>query len=86
MKAVGNFIVITKHKEEVVKTSGGLELTEAQKDDVRYRKATVVSPGMLVKAVEEDDVILYDKHAGNGIELNNEFYHVIQERDVVLVL
>ena len=29
---------------------------------------------------------LYDKHAGNGVELDNEFYHVIQERDVVLVL
>ena len=86
MKAVGSFIVITKHKEEVVKTSGGLELTEAQKDDVRYRKATVVSPGMLVKAVEEDDVILYDKHAGNGVELGDKLYHVIQERDVVLVL
>ena len=86
MKAIGSYIIITKHPEEVVKTTGGLELTETQKDDVRYRKATVVSPGISVKAVEEHDVILYDKHAGNGVELDNEFYHVIQERDVVLVL
>lgn len=84
MKAVNNYIVIKKIKEST-KMVGGLELTEKQNSDVRYLKAEVISCGPLVIGVEAGDIIRYDKHAGHGIEWNQELFHVISIGDVVIV-
>jgi|TARA_B110000858_G_C17723881_1_gene436639 co-chaperonin GroES (HSP10) len=84
MKAINYYIVIKKIKE-AAKTVAGLELTEQQNTDVRYLKAEVVSCGHLVKGVVTGDIIKYDKHAGHGIEWNDELYHVITAQDVVIV-
>ena len=64
---------------------GGLELTEKQNSDVRYLKAEVISCGPLVIGVEAGDIIRYDKHAGHGIEWNQELFHIISVGDVVIV-
>ena len=42
MKAIGNYLIIQESKEAITKTSGGLELTEKLKDDIRYRKGIIV--------------------------------------------
>ena len=64
---------------------GGLELTEKQNSDVRYLKAEVISCGPMVIGVEAGDIIRYDKHAGHGIEWNQELFHIISVGDVVIV-
>ena len=81
MKAINYYIII----KEAAKTVAGLELTEQQNSDVRYLKAEVVSCGHLVIGVHAGDIIKYDKHAGHGIEWNDELYHVITAQDVVIV-
>lgn len=86
MKAVGYFIVIEEMKESVKKTDGGLLLTDAHTQDIRYVKGKVKSSGTLVKGVEEDEIVLYDRRAGHGVEIDGQFYKVIQERDIALVL
>ena len=85
MQAINRYIIIDRIKEEPVKTSG-LLLSEKHKDDVRYRKAKVVSVGNLVEGLNEDALIYYDKHAGYGIEFDNKLYFVIKEQDVIVVL
>ena len=45
MKAVGKYIIINPIKEDNKTTKGGLILAEAQREDVRYRRAKVVKPG-----------------------------------------
>ena len=84
MKAVNNYIIIEKIKEAAKKVAG-LELTEKQNSDVRYLKAKVISVGPLVIGVDVGDVIRYDKHAGHGIEWQDNLYHVITVGDVVIV-
>ena len=84
MKAVNNYIIIKKIKEAVKKVAG-LELTEKQNSDVRYLKAEVVSVGDKVQGIAPGSTIRYDKHAGHGIEWNDELYHVINLGDVVIV-
>ncbi len=84
MKAINYFIVIRKIKEAPKKV-GGLELTEDQNKDVRYLKAKVVSVGDKIEGIKAGDVIRYDKHAGHGIEWNDELYHVISLGDIVIV-
>ena len=84
MKAINYFIVIRKIKEAPKKV-GGLELTEDQNKDIRYLKAEVISVGDKVQGIEAGDIIRYDKHAGHGIEWKNDFYHVINLGDIVIV-
>ena len=84
MKAVNNYIIIKKIKEAVKKVAG-LELTEKQNSDVRYLKAEVISCGPLVIGVEVGDTIRYDKHAGHGIEWNEDLFQVITVGGVVIV-
>ena len=84
MKAVNHYVVIDKIKETEKKV-GGLILTEDTDKDVRYFKGKVVSIGNLVEAVNEEDVVWYDRHAGHGIEYDGKFYFVIKASDIVLV-
>lgn len=86
MKAIGKYIVITEIKEDLKKTTGGLLLAESHREDIRYRTAVVNSIGTSVSGIEEGDTIWYDRHAGHGIEIEDELFSVIQERDVVIVL
>jgi len=87
MKAVGNNILIEKIKEEAIsKTKGGLLLTSSQKQDVRYKQATVIHCGDLVKGIKSGDSIYYDMHAGHRIEIDKQVFYVITVRDVVVVL
>ena len=86
MKAVGKNIVVLPVKENGIKTKGGLLLAEANREDIRYRMAKVVTIGTDVVGVKDNDTIYYDRHAGFGIELNREQFKVIKEGDVVIVL
>ena len=86
MKAVGNNIIIKKLKEGTTETKGGLLLAENQRDDIRYTEATVVSVGELVQGIKESDSIFFDRHAGHKIEYSKEIYHIIKNKDVVVVL
>ena len=86
MKAIGKNIVITPIKENDTKTSGGLILAEAHREDIRYRRGNVITVGTDVVGVENGDEVYYDRHAGFGIELEKEQFKIIKEQDVVIVL
>jgi|TARA_R100000482_G_scaffold114354_1_gene57173 co-chaperonin GroES (HSP10) len=84
MRAINNFVIIDKLKEER-KTESGLLLTETTDTDNRYLRAKVISCGNLVEGLSEGDIIRYDKHAGFGIDHKDKMYYVITIRDVVVV-
>ena len=86
MKAIGKNIVVLPVKEIESRTKGGLLLAEANREDIRYRMAKVVTIGNAVVGVKDNDTIYYDRHAGFGIEIKNEKLTVIKEGDVVVVL
>ena len=86
MKAIGRNLIIKIIKETTTKTKGGLILNEKSREDIRYRKATIVSVGDEVVGVNKEDTIYFDRHAGHGIEIDDEKLHVIKNQDVVVVL
>ena len=86
MRAIGKYIVISPIKETETKTKGGLLLAEAQREDIRYRRAKVVEPGYDDKVLKTDDEVYYDKAAGFNIEIKKERYKVIKEQDIVIVI
>ena len=83
MQAVNLYIVVDKIKEAPTKI-GGLELTDDLTDN-RYNKGRALSVGNLVQGVKKDDIIYYDKHAGNPMHKDGMNYHIITVKDVVLV-
>ena len=85
MKAINHFVIVDKIKEAPKKV-GGLELTEKQNKEVRYIKGKVISVGDQVsELVSKDNIIRYDKHAGHGIEWNDNLYYVLKITDIVLI-
>ena len=85
MKAINHYVIIDRIKEEPKKTNG-LLLMEQHQDEIRYRKAKVLSVGNMVEGLNEGDLIYYDRHAGYGVELEGKLYFVIKSQDVVVVL
>ena len=84
MKAVNQYLIIEKIKEESKKV-GGLIMTEETDQDNRYLRGKVISAGNKVEGIKENDIIHYDKHAGHGIQHKDKFYYVIKQMDVVLI-
>ena len=84
MKAVGNYIIIEEILENVVKTDGGLELAEKDREDIRYRKAIVISSGPDI--IKENTQIIFDRVAGHNIEYKNVTYKVNTIKDVIAIL
>jgi co-chaperonin GroES (HSP10) len=84
MKAVNQYLIIEKIKEESKKV-GGLIMTEETDQDNRYLRGKVISVGNKVEGIKENDIIHYDKHAGHGIQHKDKFYYVIKQMDVVLI-
>jgi co-chaperonin GroES (HSP10) len=86
MKAIGNNIIIKPEKVKTDKTKGGLLIIEKDREDIRYRKAIIISVSDDIKGLKQDDVIYYDRHAGHGIEFNKDKFTLIKLQDVVVVL
>lgn len=85
MRAVNNYVVIEKIKEEP-KKQNGLLITDTHTDDIRYLKGKILSVGNLTEGIKENDIVYYDRHAGHGIEYNEKLYHVVRQQDIVLVV
>ncbi len=86
MRAIGKYIAIKPQELKSVKTKGGLILSDTDKEDIRYRKAEVIVVGGSVDGLKKGDNIYYDKAAGFNIEIKEDTFKIIQERDVVIVL
>ena len=84
MKAVGNYLIIQKVESKTKETKGGLLLSEASMQDVRYVKAKIIDPSE--QQLKKDDLIFYDKVAGHKIDYDDQQYIVIKVQDVVVVL
>lgn len=84
MKAVGNYLIIQKVESKTKETKGGLLLSEASMQDIRYVKAKIIDPGE--QQLKKDDLIFYDKVAGHKIDYDDQQYIVIKVQDVVVVL
>lgn len=86
MKAIGKVIIIQPDKDVAEKTKGGLLLLDKDKENIRYKNATVVSVGDEVDILKPGDRIKYDKHAGHGVEVDKVDYKVIRKDDVIGIL
>ena len=85
MKAINKYIIVKDIDEEIT-TESGLLMTGVDKEQMRYCKATVQTPGTEVKTIAKGDVVYYDKRQSFVMIINQEPFTIILERDVVVVL
>ena len=87
MRPLGHYLLVREIKEDIKETSGGLLLGESHRDDIRYRKAEIVSLGdaITVEGLKPESIVWIDKHAGNNIDLPGEVLTVIKLSDIVIV-
>ena len=84
MRAIGQHIIVEPIKSGPVMV-GGLELSESQDKDTRYIRGKILLIGSEVNGVEVGDMILYDKNAGHGVNIDNKLRKAIKLPDIVLV-
>lgn len=84
-KVIGKNILIVPMEEDT-KSRAGLIMTASDVNELRYKKATVVSAGSMVDGIKPGAFIYFDKAAGHSIRINEDLYTVITEKDVVVVL
>lgn len=84
MKALNDFIIISKVVEEH-KTTGGLLMTAEDTKELRYQRGTVISFGHMVDSVKEQVDIYYDKVNAFDVRMNGELFTMIRERDLIAV-
>jgi co-chaperonin GroES (HSP10) len=84
MEAIGNYVVLEEVLEASTKTQGGLELAEKHREDIRYRKANIISSGPDI--LKKGQTVLFDRIAGYPVEYENNIYKVINLRDIVAIL
>ena len=77
MKAINHYIIIDLIKESP-KKQNGLIIADKHQNEIRYKKAKVISVGDAVKGLNKNDIIYYDKHAGYGMDFEENLYYVIK--------
>jgi len=85
MKAIGNFVVLSKLEEEV-KNKNGLIMTEAADAKIRYKLAEVVSVGDLIKDLGPGEKVYYDVAGASDIRVEGKKYSVVTDRGIVVKL
>lgn len=85
MRALNNIIILEEIKEETVLDSG-LIIPENESKKMKYNKGKVITFGPDVKAVQEGDVIYYDKHRAYSTAMEGRDVTVIREIDGIVVV
>ena len=75
MRALGRFVVIEPHKEEV--ESNGVYLSAKSEKNVRYLPGTVVTCGEDVLGIDPGDNIYYDKASASSVRIKDDLYYVV---------
>lgn len=80
--------VIIKPIQQESKTPSGIIIPDAAKE--KPIKGNVVAVGNGKKdepmTVKIDDFVLYNKHAGSEIEIDNEKYLIMRESDILAII
>jgi chaperonin GroES len=80
--------LIVEPEQAMDKTSGGIIIPDTAKE--KPHRGVVVAAGGGTKGepmtVKEGDVVLYSKHSGSEIEINDVSYLIMKESEVLAIL
>ncbi|MCG8529204.1 MAG: co-chaperone GroES [Desulfovibrionales bacterium] len=84
--------VLVKRLEAEEKTAGGLYIPDTAKEKPSRGEIVAAGPGRvengncIAMTVKVGDVVLFNKYAGNEINIDGEEYLVMREDDVLAII
>lgn len=82
--------VVVKQLEAEDKSSGGIYLPEGAKEKPQIGKVIAVGPGKVLDdgkrkamSVKKGNRIVYGKYMGSEVEIDNEKYVILREKDIL---
>ena len=82
--------IVIKQIEAEEKTSGGILLPDTAKEKPQIGKVVSTGPGKLLDngkrnkiSLKKNDKVIYAKHFGSDIELDDENYIILRESDIL---
>jgi chaperonin GroES len=81
IKPIGERVLV-KVIEMESKTQGGILLPDSAKEKTQKAQVLAIGESDKIK-VKENDVIIYDKYAGNELELEGEKLLLLDYKDVI---
>lgn len=84
--------VVLKHEKKENKTASGIILTKADQQEGNIAIVHAVGPGRLEDGklvpidLEVGQKVVYQKYAGTPLELDEEEYIIISEKDILAVI
>lgn len=92
IRPLGDRVVIEPMKEEAT-TRGGIVLPDSAQEKPQKGRVVAVGSGRVLEngqrvalEVKEGDVVLFAKYGGTEVEIGNQEYVVLSERDLLAVL
>jgi len=93
IKPLYDKIVVERFEEKEEKTPSGIIIPDTAKEKPQFGKVIAVGPGRLLDngelkplSVKEGDVVLFNKYAGNEVEVDGKTYLVMSEDEVLAVI
>lgn len=82
--------VVIKQVEAREKTAGGIYLPDTAKEKPQIGKVVAVGPGKTLDngkinkmSVKKADKVIYAKYLGNDVEIGDEKYVILKEKDIL---
>jgi chaperonin GroES len=78
--------VLVQREEEVSTTASGIILPDNAKEKPLQGKVLAVGPDAKEEGINEGDVVVFGKYAGNEIVLDNTEYLILNSDDILGIL
>ncbi|MEL6657288.1 MAG: co-chaperone GroES [Bacteroidota bacterium] len=87
MKPINDRVVIKPASAEET-TKGGIIIPDTAKEKPQRGEVVAVGPGKdgNLMTVQEGDIVLYGKYAGQEINFEGEDYLIMREDDILIIL
>ena len=84
IKPLGDRVLI-KPIEQEEKTPSGIYIPETAKEKSQQGEVIAIGDDEKIK-VKPGDIVIYEKYAGNEIEIDNEKYLIVQNKEILAIV
>ena len=93
LKPLYDKVVVERFEEREERTPSGIIIPDTAKEKPQLGKVVAVGPGKLLDngevkplSVKEGDIVLFNKYAGNEVEIDGKKYLVMSEDEILAIV
>ncbi len=93
LKPLYDKVVVERFEEKEERTPSGIIIPDTAKEKPQLGKVVAVGPGKVLEngevrplSVKVGDVVLFNKYAGNEVEIEGKMYLVMSEDEILAIV